>query len=75
MKDLMFRGASSPEEAHLLESKLFYELFRGKDAKEGVNSFLEKRRPGFRGTMRDGGPKAWPWWEEVETGKPEKAKI
>ena len=69
MKDLVFRGPDTPEEAHLLESKLLYDLFRGRDATEGIRSFLEKRAPDFRGTIAEEAdrPIAWPWWEAKDT--------
>ena len=35
----------SPEEAHLVESKAIYWVARQGDAKEGIQSFLEKRPP------------------------------
>jgi enoyl-CoA hydratase/carnithine racemase len=71
MKDLIFRQTSSPEEAHLLESRIFHGLFRGKDAKEGVDSFLEKRQPDFRGSLEDG-LAYYPWWTPVDVKPPAK---
>ncbi|KAK2683643.1 hypothetical protein RAB80_001589 [Fusarium oxysporum f. sp. vasinfectum] len=70
MKDMIYRGASSPEEAHLLESKIFWDLFTGKDAKEGMNSFLQKRKPDFTGTMDKNAPKIYPWWTPVDIARP-----
>lgn len=64
MKDMLFRGASTPEEAFLLESRVFYDLFNGRDSKEGIASFLEKREPEFKGVWEEDRPTAWPWWEE-----------
>jgi enoyl-CoA hydratase/carnithine racemase len=66
MKDFMYRGPTSPEEAHLLESKVFYDLFQGRDAKEGVSSFMEKRQPDFKGTIEKDAPSAYPWWSPVD---------
>jgi enoyl-CoA hydratase/carnithine racemase len=64
MRDMIFRGGASPEEAHLLESRILYDLFRGGDFAEGVSSFLDKREPRFKGTMEADAPSAWPWWED-----------
>jgi len=66
MRDMIYRGPSSPEEAHLLESKIFFDLYNGKDSKEGVQSFLEKRSPKFESTMEKDAPSAWPWWDELK---------
>lgn len=66
MKDLIYRGASSPEEAHLLESKVFYDFYIGRDAKEGIDSFMQKRKPDFKATMEEDAPIAWPWWTPVD---------
>jgi enoyl-CoA hydratase/carnithine racemase len=63
MKDMIFRGGGNPEEAHALESKVLFDMFRGKDFKEGVESFIEKRGPRFEGTLEVDGPRVWPWWE------------
>ncbi|KAF4978951.1 hypothetical protein FZEAL_4748 [Fusarium zealandicum] len=69
MKDMIYRGAASPEEAHLLESKIFWEVFTGEDAKEGMKSFMEKRKPDFTGTMDKNAPTTWPWWTPVDIAK------
>lgn len=68
MRDMIFRGAGSPEEAHLLESQILYDLFRGEDLAEGVRSFLEKREPRFKGTMEENAPSVYPWWEDKLKG-------
>jgi enoyl-CoA hydratase/carnithine racemase len=65
MKDMMWRGPESPEQAHLLESKLLLSLFDGKDQTEGVESFLQKRPANFQGNMRNDAPAAWPWWDSI----------
>ena len=51
-------GADSPWEAHRLDSKGIYELGRGADVREGVNSFLEKRDPDFPASI----PSDYPTW-------------
>ncbi|KAI6783328.1 dehydroadipyl-CoA hydratase-like protein [Emericellopsis cladophorae] len=66
MRDMIYRGPRSPEEAHLLESRVFFDLYHGADSKEGVASFLEKRPPKFGMSMERDAPSAWPWWDALE---------
>lgn len=75
MRDLMYRGPGSAEEAHVLDSRIIYQLFGGKDNLEGVKSFFEKRPANFTGIMSQDAPEAWPWWPQVDIGYlPPKAK-
>ena len=57
-------GADHPMEAHKVDSRAIYELGQGGDAKEGVESFLEKRPPEFPSKVSKDMPKFFPWWEE-----------
>ena len=57
-------GADHPMEAHKIDSRLIYELGRGEDVKEGVNSFLEKRSPDFPNKVSEDMPESYPWWDE-----------
>ena len=68
----MWRGKSSAEETHLLDSELMWELYGGKDKQEGIKSFLEKRGPEFGG-LDEGVPGMVPWWGEVDT-RPRKVR-
>lgn len=68
MRDLMYYGPSSAEEAHLLDSRIIHSLFGSKDNNEGVKSFFEKRPPNFEATMTKDAPEAWPWWSQVDIG-------
>lgn len=72
MREMMFRGPGSPEEAHLLESKVLWELFAGRDKEEGVNAFLQKREARFQGSMLSDAPSVWPWWDKVDIAYPTK---
>lgn len=74
MKDLMWRNPGSAEATHLLDSKVLLELFSGKDKQEGIDSFLQKRDPDFKGNMVDNAPAVWPWWEPVGTKVPATAE-
>ncbi|OAP64986.1 hypothetical protein AYL99_00958 [Fonsecaea erecta] len=69
MRELMYRGADSPEGAHLLDSKIIHGLFGSKDNLEGVMSFLEKRPVQFSGQMPQDAPASYPWWEQVDIGE------
>ena len=58
--------ADHPMEAHKVDSRAIYQLGKGKDVKEGVNSFLEKRKPEFPSKVSEDMPEFFPWWEERE---------
>ena len=55
-----------PMEAHKIDSRAIYRLSRGSDAKEGIASFLEKRRPIYPGKVSEDMPDFYPWWDERE---------
>lgn len=57
-------GASSPHEAHRLDSKAIFWTGRQADAYEGVTSFLEKRPPRFGLKPSRDVPPFYPWWKE-----------
>jgi len=59
-------GADHPMEAHKVDSRAIYELGKGEDTKEGVNSFLEKRLPEFPSKVSKDMPDFYPWWDEKE---------
>ena len=59
-------GADHPMEAHKVDSRAIYELGQGGDAKEGVESFLEKRPPEFPRKVSEDMPEFYPWWEDRE---------
>lgn len=71
MKDLMWRNPGTVEQTHLLDSKILLELFDGKDKKEGIDSFLQKRPADFRGNMIENAPAVWPWWDPIDTKAPQ----
>jgi enoyl-CoA hydratase/carnithine racemase len=59
-------GASSPMDAHIVDSNAIYHLGRSADVREGVLSFLEKRPPAFTDRVPDDVPQPWPFWDEPE---------
>lgn len=59
-------GADHPMEAHKIDSRGIFARGRMSDAKEGVVSFLEKRRPNFPDRPSRDMPDYFPWWDERE---------
>ena len=57
-------GADHPMEAHKLDSRGVYFTGKSEDAREGVQSFLEKRPAKFPGKVSTDMPEFFPWWEE-----------
>jgi enoyl-CoA hydratase/carnithine racemase len=57
-------GADHPMEAHKVESSCLHYLFRSRDMREGVDSFLEKRPPDFQMRPSEDMPDFYPWWDE-----------
>ena len=66
IRHMMWRmlGADHPMEAHKLDSRGIYYRGRSADAKEGVESFLEKRPAAFTGKVSSEMPEFFPWWDE-----------
>ncbi len=65
-RQMMWRmlGADHPMEAHKIDSRAIAYMGQSADAREGVESFLEKRPAKF--SMKPGSdlPDFYPWWEE-----------
>jgi enoyl-CoA hydratase/carnithine racemase len=59
-------GASHPMEAHKLDSRGVQYMGASADAKEGVESFLEKRDPVYSLKPSEDLPEWFPWWEDPE---------
>ena len=57
-------GADHPMEAHRLDSKGIYARKQTEDAKEGVFSFMEKRKPNFPMKVSSDMPAFFPWWKD-----------
>jgi len=55
---------ADPQSAHLIDSKCFYWAGLQKDSREGVQSFLEKRKPRFTMKVSSDMPDFYPWWKE-----------
>jgi enoyl-CoA hydratase/carnithine racemase len=65
-RHLMWRmlGADHPMAAHEVESRAIEFAGRSADAREGVESFLEKRPPHYPGRVPADLPDFYPWWDE-----------
>jgi enoyl-CoA hydratase/carnithine racemase len=77
MRDLMYRGPDSAEAMHLLDSRVIFDLFGGRDNEEGIRSFLEKRKPEFQARFSNKAdvPSIYPWWTPVDVSKRDKSKL
>lgn len=66
IRQMMWRmlGADHPMEAHKIDSRGVYHTGRSADAREGVESFLEKRPAKFPGKVSSDLPDYYPWWEQ-----------
>lgn len=66
-KSLVWRAPDSPEATHLIDSMCIRATSASKDAKEGVESFLQKRPAKFPGKLAE---LDWfgfyPWWNQVD---------
>jgi enoyl-CoA hydratase/carnithine racemase len=57
-------GADHPMEGHRVDSRAIMHTGASDDAREGVESFLEKRPPQFPGKVSAGLPDVFPGWQE-----------
>ena len=57
-------GADHPMDAHKLDSQAIVTRGASPDVREGVASFLDKRKPAFPMKVSEGMPEWFPWWPE-----------
>ncbi len=63
---MLWRLSNTPHPmmAHRIDSRSIYRLSRSADAREGVQSFLEKRPPAYPDKVSQNMPDFYPWWDE-----------
>ncbi|KAI1408928.1 ClpP/crotonase [Hypoxylon sp. FL1857] len=64
MRDMMVYCPPTPEAAHVLDSRAFISVVGSPDNVEGIKSFMEKRKPQFKGVINPGDFPFWPWWNQ-----------
>src|SRR3546814_14551568 len=57
---------SHPMDAHRIDSRGVVWRSRSADAREGVQSFLERRSAVFSENVSNGMPDFFPWWDEPD---------
>lgn len=62
MRDMMLYCPETPEETHLLDSRVFITSVGTEDNVEGLTSFMKKRKPNFSGGFDKSVFPFWPWW-------------
>lgn len=64
-RQMLYRNSAlpHPKEAHKVDSLAIYYASL-KDGKEGVNAFLEKRKPAFNQKVPSDLPDFYPWWND-----------
>jgi enoyl-CoA hydratase/carnithine racemase len=79
MRDMMVYCPATPDETHVLDSRVFLSVVGTGDNVEGIKSFMEKRRAQFAGRLETEAVPFWPWWTAEEAaakeGKKDVAKI
>lgn len=65
-KQLLMRMSANAEieDATALESLCFIEMVQGPEAREGMQSFIEKRPPHFPGRVSQDLPRMLQWWDQ-----------
>jgi enoyl-CoA hydratase/carnithine racemase len=67
-RTLMWRGlcSSHPMEAHMADSRATQARGGSHDAREGINSFLQKRPARYQDRVSTDLPNVFPFWNEPE---------
>lgn len=66
IRQMMWKMATAdhPMEAHKVDTRGVFYTGQSPDAREGVESFLEKRPPKFPGKVSSDMPSFFPWWKQ-----------
>ncbi|PGG95245.1 hypothetical protein AJ79_10170 [Helicocarpus griseus UAMH5409] len=73
-RQLIWKNASTAEEAHLIDSPILFDMFGGRDHLEAKRA-LFKEKPRFVDDLESNALRTYPWWRELNINSKPKAAL
>lgn len=68
MRDMLLRSPDTPEDTHVLDSKVFLSVVGSKDNLAGIKNARKNKKPEFSGDFDRESVPFWPWWKSRNGG-------